>query len=245
VKIVLLTLLFIVLPWGAFAAAKKDFVDKATLPSDRPVETEVSLQQRDTSTGVFLPSYNTAEDQARFSILYHWNYNPREFTNFAGLEFIFAKKYPLFWVDFFFSQNRAMFKTIGEMNTQISSDSRALRETNEALTSLGMGISYRFNWIQELLSPLIETRRVFETTAAFLTYNYLSEKYTSNSFSGPGLKTDFGLHYRMSKSYHCGLKMSYNLATVKKQAGSDSGSSSERSLTLSWLTFAFDLSYYF
>jgi hypothetical protein len=86
---------------------------------------------------------------------------------------------------------------------------------------------------------------MFTTTSAGIGYYSFDENFTGQSYGGPGLKTDFGLHRRSSRSVHYGVRMSYHLASVKRAEEVEGETSSQRALTLSWLTFGFDLSFYF
>ncbi|MEI8346618.1 MAG: hypothetical protein WCG27_04070 [Pseudomonadota bacterium] len=242
-----LLFLFLLLPlnlWAEKSNTASD-LDYATIPSGDPLDNEVNFQKRDKSTGVFEPLYNTGEDKTRVSFLYHGYYKPQSVRDFTGFEFLLSRKLSTAWWEFLFSYNQTYFGTITKNNYNLGPDSIGLNNTQETLTIFGTGLSYRFSWIQELLSSMTTTRRFFETTAAYLVYQFLSEKYRGESFTGPGLKTDFGIHYRVSRSYHFGIKMSYNLSEVLRPKAQLDETRSQRSLTHSWVSFAFDLSYYF
>lgn len=199
------------------------------------------LKRRDVETGLFLDDYNTSRDKNRTSFLYHLNNDLTDLTSIQTLEFIYAHRFELAWVEFFAFRTVGLFREITDNNPADGADSVDLQETEDSILAFGASLSYRSNWIQEL----VNSDKMFTTTAAGIGwYNYTNNTRVK-SFSGPGLKTDFGLHRRSSSNFHYGLKMSYHLAHVERQAEFEGETSSQRSQVLSWLTFGFDLSFYF
>lgn len=199
------------------------------------------LKRRDIETGVFLQDYNTYSDKNRTSFLYHVNNDINSITNITTLEFNYAHKFELAWLELFAIRTTATFNEITDSNPNDFSGGEALDLTEESLLAFGAGLSYRSSWIQEL----VNSDKMFTTTAASLGWYSLSENFSGFTYSGPGIKTDFGIHRRSSRSMHYGVRMSYNLASVKRAQETELERSSQRSLTLSWLTVGFDLSFYF
>lgn len=199
------------------------------------------LKRRDVETGLFLEDYNTDEDKNRTSFLYHLNNDLTDLTGIQTLEFNYAHRFELAWVEFFGLRTTGRFEELTTNNPSEGADSTELRETEDSILAFGASISYRSNWVQEL----VNSDKMFTTTAAGIGWYNYTQNLRVKSYSGPGLKTDFGLHLRSSRSIHYGMKMSYHLANVKRSAEFDGETSSQRSHTLSWLTFGFDLSFYF
>lgn len=199
------------------------------------------LKRRDVETGLFLEDYNTFNDKNRTSFLYHVNNDLTDLTGVQSIEFIYAHRFELAWVEFFAFRTTGRFEELTENNPSEGADSTDLRETEDSILAFGASISYRSNWIQEL----VNSDKMFTTTAAGIGWYNYTNNFRVKSYSGPGLKTDFGLHRRSSRSFHYGMKMSYHLAHVKRSAEFEGETSSQRSHVLSWLSFGIDLSFYF
>lgn len=205
------------------------------------IEEGTNLQKRDSATGIFLQDYSTTSDQSRISFLYHINSDAESAFELTTMEFIYAKKFEFAWLEVFASRTSARFSEITEMNTNIGTDFLDQRESTDSLFSFGAGIMYR----SQFMKSLLDTDKVFESTSFSLAYHSFTEEFRAESYKGPGIKADFGIHRRASRGMHYGIKMSYNLAEVKKAAEFDTDTSSDRSLLLTWLSIGFDLSFYF
>lgn len=199
------------------------------------------LRKRDFDTGLYMEDYNTYNDQNRVSFLYHLNNDLTALTNLQTVEFNWAHRYELAWVEFFFLRTQAKFEELTENNPNEGGSSSDLQQSDDSLIAGGASISYRGNWIGEFFN----SDKVFSTTAAGIGWYRLSEAFRGKTYSGPGLKCDFGVHRRTSRNLHYGMKMSYHLAHVKRAAEFEGEVSSARSQLLSWLSFGFDLSFYF
>ncbi|MEC7275118.1 MAG: hypothetical protein VXV96_02270 [Bdellovibrionota bacterium] len=199
------------------------------------------LKRRDIETGIFLKNYNTYDDKNRTSFLYHLNNDISSPTDLTTLEFNYAHRFELAWLELFAFRTSGKFREITDNNPGDFGTSFDLEDTDETLFAFGAAISYRSRWIQDL----VNSDKMFTTTSAGIGYYSFDENFTGQSYGGPGLKTDFGLHRRSSRSVHYGVRMSYHLASVKRAEEVEGETSSQRALTLSWLTFGFDLSFYF
>ncbi len=206
-----------------------------------PLKKGTTLKRRNVQTGLFMKDYNTYQDKNRTSFLYHVNNDLTDLTGVQTLEFIYAHRFELAWVEFFGLRTSGRFEEMTDNNPSDGANTLELRESEDQVLAFGASISYRGTWIQDL----VNSEKMFTTTAAGLGwYNYTSNERVL-SYSGPGLKCDFGLHRRSTQSFHYGLKMSYHLADVKREADFEGETSSQRNQVLSWLTFGFDLSFYF
>ncbi|MCF8059372.1 MAG: hypothetical protein K9K67_08750 [Bacteriovoracaceae bacterium] len=199
------------------------------------------LKRRDVETGLFLSDYNTDKDANRTSFLYHLNNDLTALTAVQSLEFIYAHRFEHAWVEFFGFRATGNFEELTENNPSEGAVTDELRESEDSVLAFGASLSYRGTWIQDL----VNSDKMFTTTAAGIGWYNYTQNLRVKSYSGPGLKCDFGLHRRSSPSFHYGLKMSYHLAHVERSAEFEGETSSQRSQVLSWLSFGIDLSFYF
>ena len=188
---------------------------------------------------VFLES--TEEKNNRFSLYYHLNHKPNSLADLNTLEAMYAIRKGSFWYNFYASYTRATFTALSVENNHLTSTTTDLLNTTETLISFGFGGSFRDNLIQYLFS----SNELYSTTAALLGWYQLSEEFLGNTYSGPGFKAEYGVHKRTSEFFHYGLKFSYNHALVKKAESFSGESSNDRSLNLSWVSIAFDISFYY
>jgi len=203
---------------------------------------DLSIAVTDEELGISLGNYNTSFDKNRYSLLVHASPNFMEISDFIGFEFIYGRKMDFAWWEISATRSQASFDEITDIDTTVINASKTdLEESTSTLLTVGTGLSYRSNLIQNLIS----WHDLYETTSAHIQYVSMTEEVTSESLSGLGFKADFGIHKRSSKSFHYGLKMSYNIANVKRAALTDTETSSARSLTLNWISLALDLTYYF
>ncbi|OUR96534.1 hypothetical protein A9Q84_09295 [Halobacteriovorax marinus] len=217
------------------------FLKSGKSTEEKSFDEDLRIKKYDLEKGLSLDSFSTADDGSRISILYHINSNPMKLAGISGFEFEYAKKFDHAWWEFYFAQTTATFSNIADDNGQfLTSTSTEVDEQNLTTSTLGTGLSYRTSLIQTLFA----SDNLFETVAAYVNYNKTSTDL-GDSYSGFGMKADFGLHYRTSESFHWGGKFSYNLAQVKRAEITENETSSAKSLLLQWTTFAIDLSYYF
>lgn len=199
------------------------------------------LKKRDFKTGLFMKDYNTESDKNRLSFLYHVNSDLTSLTDVQTFEAIYAHRFKEVWFELFGLRTTGEFKDLSANNPYEGGVSEDLITSSDTVTAFGGSISYRDSWIGHLL----ETEKMFTTTAAGIGWYSFNETFRDKSYSGPGLKADFGLHRRSTRTMHYGIKMSYHLASVKRAQEDETETSSARSHTLTWLTFGFDLSFYF
>lgn len=204
-------------------------------------EAQILTSSRDLETGITKGKYNLGNDQGRYSFLYHFNSDLLSFTTISSFEFIYGLKKDFGWLDFTVSKSSARFDEVTENNPALGASSEELEENSLGILTLGIGLSYRTNYIRHIF----RSNTLYETVGAFITYNQVDDSVRSESFSGEGLKADFGIHNRVSESFHIGGKMSYNLAHVKKSIEFEGESSSSRSMLLSWVSFGLDFTFYY
>lgn len=227
--------------YGATDSLDADYSTQLFFLNEVPSD-NVSIQERNENTGLLLKDFDTSKDQHRYGIQLQLNSHLNALTEIMGYEFSYGNKMDVGgWVEFLVSKISASFSQIATAHSGLASPSDTLDDTTEDLMQLGLGLGYRTTLIQEF----IDSRYFFETINVYATYNSLDENFTGQSYSGPGLRADYGIHRRVSKGTHYGIKLSYNLANVKRSALTDGESGKDRSLVLSWLGLSFDIALYF
>jgi hypothetical protein len=203
----------------------------------------LKLRQRDERTGVMLKDYSVDRDRSRISLLYHINADLMSAADISTFEGIYAKKFEFAWAEFFVNKSTLKIREITSYNSSAfkSTSEELINDEGSDFINFGAGLSYRTSAIQHL----INSDSWFESVGASLGYAQLSNTPSDTKFSGPSLKADFGVHNRSSKFFHLGMKFSYNLASVKRSRENETEDGSARALTLSWVSMALDLSYYF
>jgi len=217
------------------------FIKSGKTKAQKSFDEALQIKKYDLEKGLSLDSFSTANDGSRISLLYHVNANAMKATGISGFEVEYAMKFDHAWWEFYFAQTTSTFSNITDDNSQFPNNTTAeVDEQNLTTSTFGTGISYRTSLVQTLIS----SDNVFETVAAYLNYNKTTSDL-GDAYSGLGMKADFGVHYRISESFHWGGKFSYNMAQVKRAEITENETSSAKSLLLQWTTFAIDLSYYF
>lgn len=202
---------------------------------------DILIRQIDQELGVYLEDYSTTNDHHRFGLSYHLNTDLKSPFEVSTFEANYAYRLGVAWLEFEVSQTSGKYRELTELNSSAGVNSEDQREANAKNLSLGLGLGYRTRYIRSLINSL----NLFETTAAYLTYNSFSDDFDSEAYSGHGIKADFGLHKRISSRSHWGGKLSYNLASVTRAEAFEGESTAARSLTITWLTLGLDYSFYF
>ena len=226
--------------------AQDEFTGDLDKLENIPYHENLVLEDMVTNKGYY-KSHRIDQDKTCWTFSYHFNPEIDDIQAIRTLEIGLSRKFNPLWVDLFLSRTSATFRNLGEENPNMEGEPDQLAGTREELMFFGAGLSYRFSWIQQILEKFINSSDIFETTHAQLGYVQFTEKYYNSKYKGPGLKTDFSVHKRFSKTFHIGIKMSYNLASVKRKpitSATTTETSAERSLLLSWQTFAFVLGFY-
>jgi hypothetical protein len=162
-------------------------------------------------------------------------------TDLRNMTFSFGKKINDYWLDTNLMITNGLFTKMTTNNqaaTGLTNDQ--LVDTKNTLTTVGLGIGRETRYIQTLL-PFND---LYELMAADLTYNIYKETASNQSFTGPGMIAKFSMYKRFSNYVSAGLSGTYNLAVVKRSANDDTEVSSNRSLTMSYVTIGFDLSFF-
>lgn len=203
------------------------------------------LREKDSNSGLYDTTYETTLDTNRFSLLYRTNANIKKMDGLTSFEVIYARKLELFWAEIFFSKTNGRFESLASNNPNVTPSSNDLDQSNVSIMTLGTGLSLRTTLVQDLLNSIINTERFFETSSAAITYNSFKDSYQSKTFTGPGFRADYAIHYRAYPNFHFGPHFSYNLSVVKKPKEDGSEMANTRSLVLFWTTIGLDFSFYF
>lgn len=188
------------------------------------------------SEDAFIPTHHN-----RFSFMLGINPSMQKASDVTNFTFSYAKKMDDYWLDTNLLYTSGLFDKLSTNNpaaTTLSSD--LLTDTKSTHISVGVGIGRETSYTQSLV-PLAD---IYELMAANLTYNSFKEPTSSKSFTGPGMIAKFLVYKKFSNYFTAGTQFTYNLAVVKRGQDFETESSSARSLTISYLTIGFDLSFY-
>lgn len=190
----------------------------------------------------------TGTDKNRFSMAGHLYGNYEQLGDLLGGEAVYMRKstsYNEIWYGLQLFRHTTIFSAITQNHTE-GSDANAevnfqRENTSEAtVTGLGAGVGYRFRF----LADAINRDDIFETVDVFLNAIQMNDSFIDETYQGYGLTTNYGIHKRSSTRFFYGGKISYNIASVTRPAiGTES--KSDRSLTLGWLSLAFELGFYY
>lgn len=177
----------------------------------------------------------------RFSLMLGVNPSLTKSADMQSFTFSYGKKFENFWADANVMMSKGLSKKFATNNpTATGATSDQLEEQENSLTTIGLGIARETRYAQTLL-PFED---IYELMAANLTYNMYKEDFSGKSFSGPGLLAKFTVYKRFNDYFSAGAHFHYNLAVVKRSQDNDTETSSQRSLTLGFLTMGVDLSFY-
>lgn len=212
-----------------------------------PLTDEKQIIDRDLETGFYNDIYKYEQDKGRVSFVYHVNINPLKSSEISGFELNWGSKTGDYWFSGFFSRISGQFSSFTR-NPQASTSNSSAESNNakpdtsdESLTLFGAGGEYRFNF----LPKIPQLPNTFETVSVYITYGSFNEQFTSQTFNGVGLRTDYGIHIRSSKFFHWGARFSYNILPVKRDQLTDNEPSIDRSLLLSYMTIGLEASLHY
>lgn len=190
----------------------------------------------------------TGEDRNRFSIAGHLSGDYEHFNRLLGGEITYMRRstrYNQIWWGAQLFQHSSFFSSVTQNATASSvpnsegSFQRGNYEKNTIL-GLGVGVGYRF----KLLLDFFQTEDVFENLEVYLNSIQMDESFINKRYQGYGLTTNYGIHKRSGQNYFYGGKFSYNVSSVTRAAiGNES--KSDRSLSLGWLSLAFEIGFFY
>ena len=211
---------------------------------------ESMIYDFNSSTGIKDQRRFTGTDRNRFSVAGHVSAQYEHLSNIFGGEVTYMRRttdYDQIWWGFQFFQHSTYFDAITQnhapaTSTNVNAEAAFQRPGNSKNTIMagGIGVGYRF----KLLLDFLPTEDWFESIDVFVNGMQLDESFINQKYRGYGLTTNYGLQKRSSTSYFYGGKISYNLASVSRDAIGDE-SKSDRSLALGWLSLAFELGFFY
>lgn len=188
------------------------------------------------SDTTFNPSHTN-----RFSFMLGVNSSLTKSSDMSNFTFSYGKKLESFWADANVMMTKGLFSKFSANNQKATgATDDQLAEQKNSLTTIGLGIGRETRYAQTLL-PFED---IYELMAANLTYNMYKEDFSGKSFSGPGILAKFSVYKKFNDYFSAGAHFNYNLAVVKRSQENDTETSSDRSLTLGFLTVGLDLSFY-
>lgn len=209
---------------------------------------ESMIYELNTELGIKDQRRYTGTDRNRFSMAGHLSAHYEQLTEILGIEVAYMRRsrsYNKIWYGGHFFRHKTYFDAISENpagGTSPNADSAFVRPGNvdNTVMGAGLGVGYRFKF----LLHFYPTEDVFETVDVFVNGIQLDETFLGRNYRGFGLTTNYGIHKRSGTSFFYGGKISYNVASVTREPIAQE-SRSERSLSLGWLSLAFELGYFY
>lgn len=250
-------LLFMLLPLSGWAqqdplTLREDELDPSSedvliRQPEKYLRNESMIYDLNSDLGIRDQRKYTGTDRNRFSIAGHLSSDYEHFTNILGGEVAYMRRSQSFsqiWWGAQLFQHRTFFDAIttNPRSGGPNSEAATPRPGNVKNTVMGFGpgVGYRF----KLLTESLPSEEWFENIDVFINAIQLDETFVGKKYQGWGLTTNYGIHKRSSTSFFYGGKFSYNIASVTREAIADE-SKSERSLSLGWLSVAFELGFFF
>ncbi len=207
---------------------------------------ESMIYDFNTELGIKDQRQYTGSDNGRFMASLHLSGQYEHLSELLGFEINYLAKtssYDHIWWGFQLFQHNTYFKTITQNPTSggSGSDSTYVRDNSvkNKILGFGPGLGYRF----KLLLDFFPTEDTFETIDVFFNGLFLEESFIEERYQGYGISTSYGLHKRTRTSYFYGAKFSYHLGNVTRRQ-IESESEGERTLTLGWLSLAFNVGFF-
>lgn len=192
----------------------------------------------------------TGSDSNKIAIAGQISSDYEHLDKLLGFEFNYmhrTKNYSQLWYGFQIFQHNTQFAAITqnhekEAGDDANADSQFQRPNDSKANVLagGLGVGYRF----KLLMEFFPTEDVFESVDVYANYLTMKDHFIDANYKGYGLTTSYGIHKRSSARYFYGGKLTYNVASVTREALGDE-SKSDRSFALGWLTLGLELGLFF
>jgi len=249
-------LLLLILPLNLYASVFDIDEDELNPPAEeilikkpeKYLRDESMIYDLNTNLGIKDQRRFTGTDKNRFSIAGHVSGDYEHFNDILGGELTYMRRssrYNQIWWGAQFFQHRTYFDAITQNHKTGTNPNGEVNYNRpggvkNTVMAAGLGVGYRF----KLLLDFLETEDWFESIDVFVNGMQLDETFIKQKYRGYGLTTNYGLHKRSSTSFFYGGKISYNIASVTRDAIGDE-KKSERSLTLGWLSLAFELGFFY
>lgn len=216
---------------------------------EKYLRNESMIYDLNTDLGIKDQRQYTGSDRNRLSLAGHVSGAYEHANEILGGELTYMRRSTLYnqvWWGAQFFQHRAYFDAVTQnrrttsTNPNAESNYKRPGDVKDSIMAAGLGAGYRF----KLLLDFFQTEDMFESVDVFVNGMEFNEKYIKQKYRGYGLTTNYGIHKRSSTSFFYGGKLSYNVATVTRKAIGDE-SKSDRSLSLGWLSVAFEMGLFY
>ena len=203
------------------------------------MDDDIKFIEQDKKTG--LPKiHRTKDDKTRVSFYGGLDSDLMNSFDVYQLEGVLSIPWKSIWIEGVVSLTSGLFSSLSTQNPAMEVDGRELSGTRESLLSFGIGISHQTRLFLSVLG-----KNSFEKTAVYGCYNSFTENLTGLSYKGPGIKANYGVYWRFSRTMHWGFQLNYNLASTRRPAENDNEPGNERGLTLSWMTLGIEWGWYY
>ena len=250
-------LLLLLLPVHVYAASFFDLSEEELNPSSEDIlikkpekyqRDESMIYNFNSNLGIRDQRRYTGEDRNRFSLAGHISGDYEHFNNLLGAEVAYMRRttrYNQIWYGAQFFAHNTYFDAITQnhsLGTNPNSEGQFQRpgDSKAKVMAGGLGVGYRF----KLLLEFLPTEDWFENIDVFVNYVQMDDSFIDRKYTGYGLTTNYGLHKRSGTSFFYGGKLSYNIASVTREAiGNES--KSDRSFALGWLSLGLELGFFY
>lgn len=250
-------LILLLLPLNVYATSFFDLSEDDLNPSaeeilikrpEKHLRNESMIYDLNTDLGIKDQRRFTGQDRNRFSLTGLVSANYEQFNSALGGDVTYMRRTQrynqIWWGGQFFMQN-VHFDAVTQNRTTGTNPNgeQAFQRpggTKDTVMAGGLGVGYRF----KLLLDFFETEDVFENIDVFANYVEFNEDFISQKYRGWGMTANYGIHKRSSTSFFYGGKLSYNIASVTREALGDE-SKSDRSLSLGWLSLGFEIGFFY
>ncbi len=213
---------------------------------------EALINQFNRQLGLDEGAFYTFTDNHRLSFAYHINFDLNDAMGVNGFEINYVKRLNNFQRSFWsliYKSHTANFSQVSQNPTEDNSrpptsdrfpGNQRPDDAAQKITTMGIGYAHRF----KLILDFFPTQKVFEQINVNAGYTTLNDAHSGSQYKGYGFMSDYEIIYRSSQKLFYGLKFSYNLFPVSR-APLEGEASTDHKLTLSWVSMAFNIGYYF
>jgi hypothetical protein len=223
-------------------------LDEVQEKSEKYLFNQSLTYSQNDQTGIKEDFTYTGHDEYRASLAYNFHYEPTKLTSLQGPSAYFGIKWGQLWYTAMVQSLSGDYKYMAENHDPYTANNNPFGEarfqrpgsTSSTLSVYGIGVGYRFKllWSSMGLDDFFETIDVYAIRTTF------NDDLRGLDYVGQGLKAEYGVHKRLNNSLIAGIKLNYSWSSVKRERLA-AENSVDRSLTLTWFNFAFELGYYF
>ncbi len=247
-KYLILAFLFCAQSYAAYEEPAEAYLlgDEEVQPSDSDVlKNYKEKYQRDESmvdpisstTGVRDMRRYSGLDRNKISMAFHLNGQYESLSGLQGFDGSYMRRvdnWSKLWIG---GTVRASNADFSEITKNKSSGPEASFQrppnANQTIVGVGLGVAYRL----KLFLDFLPMQDVFEYVHVYGMYNTLKDEFSSKSYTGYGLTTEYSIHKRSRTSFFYGGKFTHNISWVEQERNSN--------FSLGWYTFALEAGFIF